>query len=65
MGDEDFEDEAVRHLVVVNDEEQYSVWVEARPVPAGWRAVGSAGSKARCLDDIAAVWTDMRPASLR
>jgi MbtH protein len=58
-------DGAVRHLVVVNDEEQYSIWPASRPVPAGWRPGGVTGSKAECLDHIATVWTDMRPASLR
>ncbi|MFH9353657.1 MbtH family protein [Kitasatospora sp. NPDC017646] len=56
---------AVRYLVVVNDEEQYSIWPAARQVPAGWRLGGMTGSRAECLDHIAAVWTDMRPASLR
>lgn len=58
-------DEADRYLVVVNHEEQYSIWPAARPVPAGWRPDGVTGSKAECLDHIAGVWTDMRPASLR
>ncbi|MFI9366410.1 MbtH family protein [Kitasatospora sp. NPDC053057] len=53
------------YLVVVNDEEQYSIWPAGRPVPAGWRTGGPTGSRAECLEHIAAVWTDMRPASLR
>jgi MbtH protein len=53
------------YLVVVNDEEQYSVWLEGRPVPAGWREAGKAGSKADCLAYVEEVWTDMRPLSLR
>ncbi|MBA2310973.1 MAG: MbtH family NRPS accessory protein [Pseudonocardiales bacterium] len=55
----------VRYKVVANDEDQYSVWAEDQPSPAGWRDVGVAGSKARCLDHIEQVWTDMRPRSLR
>lgn len=51
--------------VVINDEEQYSIWPEHREVPAGWRAVGVSGLKAECLDHIENVWTDMRPLSLR
>nr|AUD12001.1 OrbH [Burkholderia cepacia] len=53
------------HTVVINDEEQYSIWPTFRPVPAGWREVGVRGPKADCLAHIETVWTDMRPASLR
>ncbi|WP_194906374.1 MbtH family protein [Catenulispora rubra] len=53
------------YAVVVNIEEQYSVWPADREVPAGWRAVGTTGTKQECLDHIGRVWTDMRPASLR
>lgn len=54
-----------RFAVVVNDEEQYSIWFEDRDVPAGWRATGFVGTKAECLAHIETVWTDMRPRSLR
>ncbi|CAE6736863.1 hypothetical protein R69927_00922 [Paraburkholderia domus] len=53
------------YTVVINDEEQYSIWPTFRAVPAGWREVGVSGAKATCLAHIDAVWTDMRPASLR
>jgi MbtH protein len=53
------------YLVVVNDEEQYSVWPEAQPLPAGWRETGKRGPKADCLAYVEEVWTDMRPLSLR
>ena len=53
------------YLVVINDEEQYSIWLADKPVPAGWRAVGERRKKAECLKHIAEVWTDMRPKSLR
>jgi MbtH protein len=60
------QDEDTRtYSVVMNDEEQYSIWLADRPVPAGWRAVGKTGTKAECLEHVAKVWTDMRPASLR
>ncbi|MEJ2852610.1 MULTISPECIES: MbtH family protein [unclassified Saccharothrix] len=52
-------------LVVVNNEEQYSVWFADRELPLGWRAEGTAGTRQECLDHIAAVWTDMRPRSVR
>ena len=51
--------------VVVNDEEQYSVWPQLTPVPAGWRATGFTGDEAACLAHIDEVWTDLRPRSLR
>jgi MbtH protein len=51
--------------VVVNDEEQYSIWPADREIPAGWRAVGICGRKADCLRRIDELWTDMRPRSLR
>lgn len=51
--------------VVVNDEEQYSVWFADQPPPAGWRKTGFEGERPACLAHIEAVWTDMRPASLR
>jgi MbtH protein len=52
-------------LVVLNDEEQYSIWHAATDLPPGWRSTGFAGRKQDCLDHIEQVWTDMRPASLR
>lgn len=60
------EDE-VRDLyrVVGNDEEQYSIWPADRPLPAGWHARCTSGTKDECLSHIAEVWTDMRPLSLR
>jgi MbtH protein len=60
------EEEDVRtYTVVINDEEQYSIWLADRSPPNGWRAVGKTGPKAECLAYIGEVWTDMRPASLR
>ena len=57
--------DARRYVVVVNDEEQYSIWIEEQALPAGWRADGVSGTRAACLAHIDAVWTDMRPAGLR
>jgi len=53
------------HAVVVNDEEQYSIWPVGRDLPAGWRQDGFTGSEEECLAYIDETWTDMRPASLR
>ncbi len=53
------------YKVVINHEEQYSIWPAHREPPAGWRAVGVEGEKDRCLAYIKEVWTDMRPLSLR
>jgi MbtH protein len=51
--------------VVVNDEEQFSVWRVVSPPPAGWRLEGTTGTRADCLAHIDRVWTDMRPRSVR
>jgi MbtH protein len=51
--------------VVVNAEEQYSVWPAERDIPGGWSAAGFEGSEEACLDHIQAVWSDIRPKSLR
>jgi uncharacterized protein YbdZ (MbtH family) len=53
------------YRVVVNHEEQYSIWPAERELPPGWRDEGTSGPKAQCLDHIEQVWTDMRPLSLR
>ncbi len=63
MGFED--DDKTVYNVVVNHEEQYSIWPTHREIPAGWKAAGKSGSKKECLDYIDEVWTDMRPLSLR
>ncbi|PWB94422.1 MULTISPECIES: MbtH family protein [Methylosinus] len=59
------EDENAIYTVVVNHEEQYSIWPEYKDIPKGWRAVGKTGLKAVCLAYVNEVWTDMRPLSLR
>ena len=53
------------HAVVVNHEEQYSIWPADREVPAGWTPVGFTGAEDECLAYIDEHWTDMRPLSLR
>jgi MbtH protein len=61
----DDNDAAQTYRVVLNDEEQYSIWPAERDLPPGWRADGFTGPEADCLAHIDEVWTDMRPLSLR
>jgi MbtH protein len=58
-------EDGVIYRVVVNHEEQYSIWPADRDNPLGWRDEGKSGTKAECLAHIEVVWTDMRPLSLR
>ncbi|MFO0566286.1 MAG: MbtH family NRPS accessory protein [Polyangiaceae bacterium] len=59
------DDDAGEYQVVINDEEQYSIWPLERALPAGWRGAGKSGPKSACLTFIREVWTDMRPLSVR
>jgi len=59
-----FEDENGEYLVLVNHENQHSLWPAFREIPAGWTAVGPKGKRKECLDWIESNWTDMRPKSL-
>lgn len=61
---DDREDTTI-YKVVVNHEEQYSIWPADRENPLGWNDAGKTGPKAECLEYIKEVWTDMRPLSLR
>ena len=58
-------DDATTYKVVVNQEQQYSIWPERKAMPLGWSDVGVSGPKADCLAHIDTVWVDMRPRSLR
>ena len=64
MGHEEPEDKSI-YKVVLNHEEQYSIWPADRENPPGWRDGGKTGLKEECLAHIKEVWTDMRPLSLR
>ncbi|HEY4088949.1 MAG TPA: MbtH family NRPS accessory protein [Bryobacteraceae bacterium] len=64
MAEQSVEDGTI-YRVVVNHEEQYSIWPADREFPLGWRDAGKTGPKADCLAYIEEVWTDMRPLSLR
>lgn len=59
------EEDTSRFKVVINHEEQYSIWPADRENAAGWRDAGKEGTKAECLAFVEAEWTDMRPLSLR
>ncbi len=61
----DEEDDNTLYKVVVNHEEQYSIWPTDRENPPGWNDAGKQGTRAECLEYIEQVWTDMRPLSLR
>ncbi|MFF0522340.1 MbtH family protein [Actinomadura nitritigenes] len=61
----DFENEDAVFKVLVNHEEQYSLWPADLPVPGGWKETGQKGPKTECDEYIERVWTDMRPKSLR
>jgi MbtH protein len=64
FGSEDEHDELM-YKVVINHEEQYSIWPGTRDNPLGWSAVGKSGTKQECLEYIDEVWTDITPLSVR
>lgn len=59
------EEDRTTYQVVVNKEDQYSIWSDFKEIPDGWQTVGKTGNKEACLTYIKEVWTDMRPLSLR
>lgn len=61
---DEMEDKTI-YKVVLNHEEQYSIWPAYRENAPGWHNAGKTGTKAECLEYIKEVWTDMRPLSLR
>ncbi|HEV2150492.1 MAG TPA: MbtH family NRPS accessory protein [Longimicrobiaceae bacterium] len=65
MSSRDEKEDTTIYKVVVNHEEQYSIWPAHKDLPLGWEAVGKEGLKDDCLAYIKEVWTDMRPKSLR
>jgi MbtH protein len=65
MSTNPFDDEDGRFHVVVNDEDQHSLWPAFAEIPAGWQSVFGEESRKECLDYIEKNWTDMRPKSLR
>jgi len=65
LSENPFDDDSGRFLVLVNDEEQHSLWPTFAEVPAGWRVTFGAADRAACLDYVEQHWTDIRPKSLR
>lgn len=65
MSNHDETEDRTIYNVVVNHEEQYSIWPAGRENALGWNDAGKSGTKAECLAYIKEVWTDMRPLSLR
>ena len=65
MSTNPFDDDSGRFVVLVNDEEQHSLWPVFADVPAGWQIVFGEADRAACLDYIERHWTDIRPKSLR
>lgn len=59
------QEDNTNYVVVVNHEEQYSIWPDYKEIPNGWKSCGKSGQKNECLEYIEEVWTDMRPLSLR
>lgn len=53
------------YSVVINDEEQYSIWLLGKPIPSGWCEVGKIGTKSECLDYIRTLWLNITPLSVR
>lgn len=65
MSTNPFDDDGGRFYVLVNDEDQHSLWPAFAEVPAGWRVVFGEETRAKCLEYVEENWTDMRPRSLR
>jgi MbtH protein len=59
------DDSGDKHVVLINEEEQYSLWPTGRAIPDGWSIVHGPATKQACLTYVEETWTDMRPKSLR
>ncbi|MFD5566294.1 MbtH family protein [Kitasatospora griseola] len=59
-----FEDDSARYLVLVNEEQQYSLWPQGTGIPDGWEVVVENETRATCLEYVRENWIDMRPRSL-
>ena len=61
----DHDEDTRTYIVLINHEEQYSLWPQGKKIPEGWRSVGREGTREECSKYVDEVWTDMRPLSLR
>ena len=59
------DDERYEFMVLVNDEEQHSLWPTFKDIPLGWKQVGPVGTKAECLEYVEKAWPDITPLSVR
>lgn len=59
------DDSSLDCIVLINDEDQYSLWSNSIPIPAGWRVVHGPAAKQACLDYVDEVWKDLTPRSVR
>jgi uncharacterized protein YbdZ (MbtH family) len=65
MSTNPFDDDGGAFYVLINDEEQHSLWPAFAEIPAGWRVAYGEASRSACLDYVDENWADMRPKSLR
>ncbi|MGM3175225.1 MbtH family protein [Dickeya lacustris] len=60
-----FDDDRLTFQVLINAQQQYSLWPVFAAVPAGWQAVFGPHSRAACIEYIETHWQDMRPLVLQ
>ena len=65
MNTNPFDDDTIEHLVLVNDEDQHSLWPAFAEIPAGWRVAFGEDTRSACVAYVEEHWTDLRPKSLR
>jgi uncharacterized protein YbdZ (MbtH family) len=65
MSTNPFDDDSGAFYVLVNDEEQHSLWPAFAEIPSGWTVVHGVASRSACLDYVEQNWADTRPRSLR
>lgn len=65
MGTNPFDDESGTFFVLMNDEEQHSIWPTFAEIPSGWRVAFGEATREDCLTYVNDHWTDLRPRSLR
>ncbi|WP_058040992.1 MbtH family protein [Streptomyces roseifaciens] len=58
-----FEDSDAAYTVLVNGENQHSLWPARIPVPAGWTVAHPEDTREACLAFVDRNWTDLMPRS--